>query len=143
MAKLLNYCRHYSFVQIQACEKCKLLLGPNEECPFRSRNCWFKIILNIDFHYLSLHFRRLRWSDPIRTPFAAQKQCKSHFRLFFFANFLAVCSFPKKKREIGPPSCQIQEKSRLDSQKRGMICSTRKGSFLSTCRLNQTIKGVD
>jgi len=30
---------------------------------FRDRNCWFKIILNIDFHYLSLHLRRLWWSD--------------------------------------------------------------------------------
>ena len=30
---------------------------------FRSRNCWFKIILKISFHYLSLHLRRLWWSD--------------------------------------------------------------------------------
>jgi hypothetical protein len=33
---------------------------------FRGPNCWFKIIFNIDFHYLSLHFRWLWWSDLIR-----------------------------------------------------------------------------
>jgi len=32
---------------------------------FRGQNCLFKIILNIDFYYFSLHFRWLWWSDPI------------------------------------------------------------------------------